>query len=313
MNEPVVVTGASGFIGSHLCRRLAAQGVFTYAVSRSCQPGRDGSVLRARVDLTDPDAAAALVRQARPKVIFHLAGLPTAMRDAALVLPTFQANLVTTLNVLAAAQGVTPAPRVVLAGSLEEPSDPQAAPSSPYAASKWAASAYGRMFQAQFGLPVIIARVFITYGPTHTHLHKLVPYVIRAMLDGRAPRLSSGRREVDWVHVDDVVDGLLALADTPRAEGQTLDVGSGQLVPVRTVVERIAALADPRGRAPPVFDPALDRPEEQVRAANLAPTIACTGWRPRIDLNQGLASTVEWFRQGAPRPAERETHASAFH
>lgn len=290
----VLVTGAAGFIGSHLCRRLADMGADVHAVSRRLRRGVVGSIAYESVDLTDLEATRLLLRRSRPSLVIHLAGRADAARGVERVLPTFRSNLLTTVNLLVAASE-RGAPRVVLPGSLEEPQTAQTVASSPYAMSKSAASGYGRMFHELYQLPVAIGRIFMTYGPTRKNLHKLIPYVILALLDGQAPELSSGRRAVDWIHVEDVVEGLLALATAPAAVGASFDLGSGVCVPIREVVEHLVALIDPA--LMPHFDPALDRPQEQLRVADLARSRALLGWAPRIELDQGLADTVEWFRR----------------
>jgi UDP-glucose 4-epimerase len=294
----VLVTGAAGFIGSRLVAHLEKAGAETRAVSRSFAGLRRGTVTFESADLADPNVAGELIGRVKPQIIFHLAGLAAGARARDLVLPTFESNLRSTVNLLVAASeagGV----RVVLPGSLEEPEAADAVASSPYAMSKWAASGYGRMFHSLYGLDLTIARIFITYGPTRKDLHKLVPYVILALLRGEAPKLASGRRPVDWIHVDDVVDGLIALALAEGTAGQTLDIGSGALVPIRGLVEMIAQQF-PRGPQP-IFDALPERPFEQVRAADLSRTLAATGWEPRIALPDGLKATVEWFRAEAPR------------
>jgi UDP-glucose 4-epimerase len=290
----LLVTGAAGFIGTRLCERLAALDVTAHAVSRSVQGRSSGSVTYLQADLSELETTRRLLQRLQPDVVIHLAGLAAAARGLELVLPTFESNLLATVNLLTAARELG-APRIVLPGSLEEPERPDAVASSPYAISKWAASAYGRMFHELYGLPVAIGRLFITYGPTRKDPHKLIPYTILSLLDGRAPRLSSGRREVDWVHIDDVVDGLLALATAPQAVGQCFDIGSGRLVSIRGVVERLVALVDPA--LVPHFDASLDRPSEQVRVADVERTQRALGWVPRVDLERGLADTVDWFRE----------------
>ena len=292
----VLVTGAAGFIGSHLCDRLARHGIEVCAVSRRFTPVRKGSVSYQPGDLSDLEATRTLLRAVKPEVIFHLAGLAAGARDPSLVVPTFQSNLASTVNLLVAALE-TGKPRVVLPGSLEEPTEADALASSPYAMSKWAASSYGRMFCSLYQLPVAIGRVFITYGPTSKDLHKLIPYVTLALLRDDPPRLASGRRQVDWVHVDDVVDGLIALATAQKAIGATVDIGSGRLMTIRSLVERIVELVQPaRG---PLFDALPERPFEQVRVADVDRAFELTGWRPKVDFDAGLKSTVEWFRAHA--------------
>jgi nucleoside-diphosphate-sugar epimerase len=205
-------------------------------------------------------------------------------------------NLVTTVNLLTAATelGVD---RIVVVGSLDEPDrgELETVPSSPYAASKWAAGDYARMFHALFGTPVVIARPFMVYGPGQIDGRKLVPYVTRALLRGVAPELSSGRRPVDWIYVDDVVDGLLSLAATPGVGGETFDVGSGRLVPVRNVVLELADIIRPAVQIK--FGAVPDRPLEQVRVADAIDTKSRIGWEAQVALRDGLERSVKWYAE----------------
>jgi len=113
--------------------------------------------------------------------------------------------------------------RMVLAGSFEEPDEVDTAPCSPYAAAKWAASGYARMFHALYQVPVVVAKIFMVYGPGQLDYTKLIPYVTLSLLRGEAPMLSSGARLVDWIYVDDVVDGLIGCAQAPGIEGRTVN------------------------------------------------------------------------------------------
>jgi nucleoside-diphosphate-sugar epimerase len=297
----VLVTGASGFIGAHLCRRLLELGHRVAGVSRRHPESLPNGVEYCRADLASPGETAALLARVQPEWIFHLAGCVTGGRGMELVRPTFEANLASTVNLMEAAARQDGCRRFVLAGSLEEPDAVQSPPSSPYAASKAAATAYARLFHSLYDFPAVIARIFMVYGPDQKDARKLVPYVIESLLRGETPRLSSGTREVDWIYVDDVVDGLIRLAAAPGLEGRTLDLGSGELVPVRDVVERIARLMN--SSAPLHFDPAADRPMEQIRTADAARTESLAGWRPRVTLDEGLLATIAWHRRRmAPEP-----------
>jgi UDP-glucose 4-epimerase len=289
-----LVTGATGFIGGALCRRLLQGGARVQAVSRHEQrvPGSDERWWRA--DLTNLAAVRTLLDEARPQWIFHLGGLAAGSRDAAMVQQTLQANLLPVVNLLLAAQerGI----RLVLAGSLEEPRPDTTwpVPASPYAAAKLAAGAYARMFHALYRTPVVWLRLFMVYGPGQPDVRKLVPYVTLSLLRGEAPRLSGGTRPVDWVFVEDVVDAFLAAAVTPGTEGRSLDVGSGELTPVRKIVEELVRLVNPS--ISPHFGAVADRPLEQVSVADVETTTALLGWSPRTPLREGLARTVEWYR-----------------
>src|SRR5688572_13942737 len=176
----VLVTGASGFLGAALCARLASQGAAdVHGVSRRpAAPG--GGVGRWwQGALGEADFTRRLLREIRPTHVFHLAGAVTGVRDLAAVLPTFDANLAATGNLLtAAAEAGADKPRVVMAGSLEEPDEGAAPPSSPYAASKAAAYQYARLFESLYGVAVTVPRVFIVYGPGQDEPKKLIPYVV---------------------------------------------------------------------------------------------------------------------------------------
>jgi UDP-glucose 4-epimerase len=292
----VLVTGASGFIGEHLCRQLLSLGATVYGISRGEYTAYDQSIQWRRGDLADVGVVRDLLSDIKPEVIFHLASEVLGYRDLKFVLPTFHNNLTSTVNLLTIATELG-CQRIILAGSLEEPvaAEPYAIPCSPYSAAKWASSSYARMFLALYQTPVVIARLFMVYGPGQKDLNKLIPYVILSLLRRQAPKLSSGNRQVDWIYVDDVVDGLVATAEVPNIEGRTVDVGSGRLVTVRNIVELLCRLVG--SEVKPQFGALLDRPMEQVRFADINKTYAEINWKPRTDLEEGLSRTIDWCRK----------------
>jgi nucleoside-diphosphate-sugar epimerase len=281
----VLVTGASGFIGRRVCRQLADAGAVVHGVYL-----RSGLTLGHHqhcADLTDADTVRTLIARVQPHYVFHLAGHVTAAREVTSVRPTFDTLLGSTVHLLTALQG-THCRRVVLAGSLEEPDD-GSPPSSPYAAAKAASTLYARMFWHLYGVPVVLARIFMTYGPGQPDRRKLVPYVIDSLRAGDAPRLSSGVRPVDWVHVDDVAEALVRCACEPDLLGRTFDVGTGRVTTVREVVERLHRIL---GGPAPVFGALGERPAEQVKRADPSHLRALLGREP-IDLDAGLRRTVD--------------------
>jgi len=297
-----LVTGASGFIGSALCRYLSQAGMEVHGVSRMQRAATDSCVRWWSCRLDDSEAVRSLFKESKPDYVFHLASHVAGSRAVELVLPTFSANLTSTVNLLAAATEVG-CERILLTGSLEEPEPgPEyPVPSSPYAAAKFAASAYGRMFHALYNTPVTILRLFMVYGPGQQDLRKLVPYVTLSLLKGETPQLSSGARKVDWIYVDDVAAGYLAAASAKGVEGGTIDLGSGRLETVRTVVEELVELINPRVQ--PTFGSVPERALEQVRTADADSSMRRLGWRTHVDLHDGLARTVEWYREQQRRGA----------
>jgi UDP-glucose 4-epimerase len=290
--DVVLVTGATGFIGTPLCARLCSLGIQTHAVSRLPADSHSPSGLHWwQCDLTDAALTRDVVMAIKPTVIFHLASLPTGARSLELVLPIFNDGLRSTVHLLTAAAqaGVH---RFIYSGSLEEPRTAQAVPSSPYAAAKWGSSAYVRMFYRLYQLPTVIARLFMVYGPGQSQ-SKLIPSVIQALRRGHSPEVASGRRRVDWIYVDDVVEGLLRTATVPHVEGKTMDLGSGTLITIREVVESIVALMG--SSLQPRFGARPDPPFEVETQANLTRSRDLLDWQPAISLTEGLSKTIQSF------------------
>jgi nucleoside-diphosphate-sugar epimerase len=293
--KPVLLTGGSGFIGGHLCRRLAICKAKVHAVSREVRQSESEHVRWWQVDFRDIAAVRQIFKAIQPQVVFHLASHVVGARDLCQVLPTFYDNLASTVHLLTAAVE-TGCPRIVLANSSEEPPtfDGAAFACSPYAAAKWASSIYGHMFHRLFQLPVVTARIFMTYGPNQKDVQKLVPFVALHLLRGEAPKLSSGRRLADWIYVEDVAEGLLRAAVTPGIEGCAFDLGSGSLVSVREIAERIVEIVG--SSIGPVFGALPDRPFEQERLADTVFLSNRLGYQPRTSLKHGLETTVAWYR-----------------
>jgi nucleoside-diphosphate-sugar epimerase len=293
-----LVTGANGFIGRALVRRLVSAGVsVACAGRRGAQYAVDASSWSIG-DLADPAFAEHVVVDARSPVVFHLAGAVTGSRALEAVLPTFGDTLSSSVNVLLAATRAG-CERVVLMGSAEEPVGDEA-PSSPYAAAKWAARAYSWLFNFVYATPVVIARPFMVYGPDQPDVSKLIPYTITSLLAGVPPALSSGRRRCDWVYIDDVIDGLLAVTSASDCVGREVDLGTGTLTTNRGVVDTICDVLGsglaPRWGALP------DREHETELLADVAETRRLCGWSASTDLGSGLRQTVDWYRRQAAPP-----------
>ena len=311
--EKVLVTGARGFIGSQLCKRLVLSGVELHAVSR--QPPADvvawwqsigGDMSDApraatirwwNVDLVDLQATRELIRTVLPDRTYHLASLVTGSRSLEMVLPILHNNFLTAFNLLLST-AENRAGRIVLAGSVEEPDDQDPVPCSPYAAAKGAASGYARMFGALYQTEAVMTKIAMVYGPGQTDLTKLVPYVTTAFLRGERPKLSSGIRLIDWICVDDVVDGLIACAHASGAGGRTVDLGSGEVCSIGEIVQQLRELIP--GAPEPLFGAVPDRPLERLAKADVATSYESIGWSPSTTLQAGLRRTVDWYRS---RPA----------
>jgi UDP-glucose 4-epimerase len=298
-NSKVLVTGGRGFLGSHLCRHLRSRGAEIHVTSRFKRANSKRGPVWWQADCSEIDSVRKLLAAVKPDVIFHLSGTATAAPDLQWVLPTFESLVRSTVNILTVASG-SGCRRIVLTGSLTEPPSDrgEVAAGSPYAVAKLATTAYGQMFHAVYGAPVVVVRPFMTYGPGQD-FHKLIPYVIRALLRGQAPKLSRGLMRADWVYVDDVIEGLMAAGETKDlpSDSRTIDLGSGRLVSVRDIVMQLVCLT--RSPIRPLFGAIPDRPLEHERIAHLDNAF---GWKPVTSLEKGLEQTVEWYKRQLLRP-----------
>jgi nucleoside-diphosphate-sugar epimerase len=288
----VLVTGASGFIGRALCRRLLAERATVLGTARGkcSDPSLEG-VTWIRGDLADVQFARRLLADTRPELVVHLAGEVTGSRAIDAVAPTFTGSLQATVNLLTALAEIG-CERAVLVGSGDEPRSGEV-PSSPYAAAKAGATGYARMFHTLYALPIAVARPFMVYGPDDSDLSALVPHVITSVRRGRGPRLTTGRRRCDWVYKDDVVEALVTIGRSPACEGQQLDIGSGSLHTVREVAETIIRLTG--SVVTPEWGAIPDRPGEPEHVADITTTRRICGWSPATDLVTGLQRTIEWY------------------
>jgi nucleoside-diphosphate-sugar epimerase len=244
-------------------------------------------------DLVELEAARRLMRTIRPDITFHLASLVTGSRRFEMILPVFENNFLTAFNLLmATAENGTG--RVVLAGSFEAPDEADLVPCSPYAAAKWSAAGYARMLHALYQIPVVIAKIFMVYGPGQADHTKLIPYVTTSLLRQEVPKLSSGVRMVDWVYVDDIAEGLMGCGQTPGIDGRTVELGSGELLSIREVVQQLSDLVV--GTVVPHFGALPDRPLERVKKADIAESYKLIGWQPSTPLRMGLTRTVDWYK-----------------
>ena len=292
----VLVTGATGFLGWRLCQVLALLGAKPTGVSRSASestlpPGVESISL----DLTCRESALRRLGGATYDLVYHLAGSGSGRTDRNLLMPMLEANLLVTVHLLDAMAAAT-CGRLVIVGSSEEPrpgSDQP--PTSPYTAAKSGARSYALMFHILYGLPVVMLRLFLTYGPRQSR-SKVVPYTICTLLAGENPALTSGTKVCDAIYIDDAIRGMLMAGTAgPIADGETFDLGSGTGLTVRDLVTETANLIETPGSL--VLGKLSDRVEEIDSSADLTNTTAVLGWAPKWTTRDGLTETIRWYRQ----------------
>jgi len=312
------VTGAGGFIGSHLAERLVRDGHRVRALVR--YNGRDdrGQLDRLapevqseievhRGDLKDPEAVRQAV-QGRAWV-FHLGALIAIPYSYQNPLDVVQTNVLGTAHVLDACRSSGELERVVLTSSSEVYGTARFVPidethplrgQSPYAATKIGADALGESYHRAFGLPVTILRPFNTFGPRQS-ARAIIPTIISQALTRPVVRLGSLEPRRDLTYVKDTVAGFVAIAGCDRALGRAVNIGQGEDIAIGALVER---LADRLGRPIRVeTDAERIRPAASEVGRLLAGTALARelwGWAPRYSLDQALDETIAWVRDNLP-------------
>jgi NAD dependent epimerase/dehydratase len=311
----VLVTGAGGFIGSHLCERLVELGAEVRALVEYSSLGSwgwlDDSTARNELDVVsgdvrDRDSVAAAA--AGTEVVFHLAALIAIPFSYEAPSSYVETNVVGTLNVLRAAQ--LAGARVVHTSTSEVYGTARAVPigedhplqaQSPYAASKIGADKVAESFHLSFGLPVATLRPFNTYGPRQS-ARAVIPTILTQLLAGGGVALGNLTPTRDFTYVTDTVDAFVRIADCPAAIGRVLNVGSGKEIAIGELVERIETVLGRRAT--------VGREEERVRpaaseverlCADASEAQALLGWEPQVTLDQGLAATAEWLAENLER------------
>lgn len=316
-NRRVLITGADGFLGANLTKRLLNAGACLTTFSR----GRNQSLSLLSLEglLTQVDCSATgsvedlaqlqeLMRERRVEIVYHLAALPFVETGQGDPIQTFEINIGGTWNVLEAAR-LNQVERVVTVSSSHVYGDnpnlpykeeyyPQ--PSRPYETSKACADLLAQCYASSYQMEVDIPRLVNVYGPGDLSRTRIVPKIIRTVLAGQSPQLWQSEAVRDFLYVEDAVDALQAIVEKklPKSKSNRIfNFGSGNPVKIDELVQQIIALsAVPDVKLELQPQPA-DRAHEIIKQyVSIEKAERLLGWRPRTDLTSGLSQTIEWFK-----------------
>lgn len=310
----VLVTGADGFIGSHLTEALARVGA---SVRAFCLYNSNGSwgwldqsapAIRDALDVRLGDIRdARFVEQACEgiEVVFHLAALIAIPYSYTAPESFVDTNVRGTLNVLEAVRRARCA-RVVNTSTSEVYGTPDVLPiteqhplrgQSPYSATKIAADKLCEAYWSSFDVPVVTLRPFNTYGPRQS-ARAIVPTILTQLLAGQTViRLGNTKTRRDLTFVTDTVDGFLRAGEAAGVEGRIIQLGTGRAESVQDVFRAACVVCGLEARVE--HDPARVRPDRsEVMALQADPSLAreLLGWRATVTLEEGLARTADWLR-----------------
>lgn len=301
-----LVTGATGFVGSCLARRLVETKYDVHIFTRSNSNKwriRDlaGQVTEHEVDLRDAVLVEKTVAYINPMIICHLAtyGGLAFQRDFPVII---ESNLMGTVNLLRACEK-TGFDCFINTGSSSEygikhnpiSESDMLEPVGDYGVSKAAASLYCQSMALEKGLPVITLRLFSPYG-SWDDPQRLIPYVIKSLLRGESPKLSTPKSVRDYIYIEDVLDVFLKIIKEPVSGGKTINVGSGVQYSIGEVVSMITKSIG-NGLEPTWGKVNSQRPEPDSWVADISKAKRDLKWFPSTSLEDGLNKTVQWFKE----------------
>lgn len=313
-NKKVLVTGAGGFIGSHLTELLVESGAKVRAFVRYNSRSDSGFIqtftesVKDKLevcpgDLNELDTVEKAVDGC--EYVFHLAALPGIPYSYLHPYEVFQTNTIGTLNVLTALRGSKILKRVVITSTSEVYGTARYAPidenhplqaQSPYSASKIASDKIGESFYKSFETPVAIARPFNAFGPRQS-TRAVIPTIITQALTKKFIELGDLRPTRDFTYARDLGRGFMMIAENPKAVGEVINLGSGKEISIGDLAEKIIELTGRRARIK--TDKQRLRPaksEVHRLIADNTKARQILGWEPEHSLDEGLKKTIAWIK-----------------
>ncbi|MCW2586901.1 MAG: hypothetical protein JWN55_2417 [Frankiales bacterium] len=303
---PVLVTGATGFLGSHLTSRLLEEGADVHALTSTVSAVYPQRLLPVRERITlhegslaDRSAMDALAEQVRPRLIFHLGAYTHVGKSWQRVDECVQVNVQGTVNLLQALARFGFDKFVYtgtseIYGDVDVPfrEDGPVNPISPYSVSKYAGERYCRMFHQGKGWPLVMVRPFNAYGPAQSP-DRIIPEIIVRALKGQPLLMTQGKQTREFNFASDLAAGFLA-AGLHGRPGRLYNLGCGEEVSMRDLAATVLKLMNDPVEAQ--FGALPDRPTEIWRMyADSSRARTELGWSPQVGLAEGLQRTISWY------------------
>ncbi|MDO8638391.1 MAG: GDP-mannose 4,6-dehydratase [Candidatus Daviesbacteria bacterium] len=303
----VLVTGASGFVGSHLVNKLNLKKARVVTLSKK------GSKLPVNTvdevgSVENFDRLNEIIKKNKVKIIFHLAAQPIVEIGQANPIPTFEVNIRGTWNILEAARENN-IQKVIIASTVHVYGDnpkvpfkekyfPQ--PSRPYETSKVCADLLAQSFADTYNLPVEIPRFVNIYGPGDLNFSRLIPKVIKSILNNERPEVWDIGSVRDFLYIDDAINAYLTLAEKQLDNGKRMRVfnfGTGKPIKIYDLVLKIIEFANKE------IDVKMENPPEErsneikKQYVSISKAKKELGWKPQVSLDEGLAETIKWYKK----------------
>lgn len=307
--KSVLVTGASGFVGSHLVNKLISKKakVITLSKRGSKSPA---NTIDETGSVENFERLNEIIKKHKVQIIFHLAAQPIVEVGQANPVPTFEINIRGTWNILEAARE-NDIQKIVIASTVHVYGDnpkvpfkegyfPQ--PSRPYETSKACADLLAQSFADTYNLPVEIPRFANIYGPGDFNFSRLIPKVIKSILNNERPEVWDIGSVRDFLYIDDAVNAYLVLAQKQLHLGKRLRVfnfGTGKPIKIYDLVLRIIHLLNKDLEIKTENLPEERSNEIKKQFVSIAKAKRELGWFPAVSLDEGLSKTVNWYKDNS--------------
>lgn len=320
----ILITGGTGFVGGHLTARLVTLGRDVHLLARSDHALDRLGPLAERVtvwkgDLTDPESLKRAVEGASASMIYHLAARTDLRRtrpDLSEVAEVVTSDVIGSTNLLAALAAASHPPAfMVQTGSLAEygtgssPSDERQReqPISGYSAGLVMRTHLLQALQVRLPFPASTFRLALVYGPGQRDSF-LVPALIRAFSEGRPFTITNGEAARDLIHVDDVVEALIAAEGRTDLGGEVINIGTGVEHPTADIGNLIASLMDAKDHLIVENTPRVG--DQAHFCGNVEKALCHLDWKAKVTLKKGLKRTIAWYRASETATAANPSPSS---
>lgn len=297
-DKKVLITGITGFVGSHLAKRLETLGAKVYGISRTTE---GENIIKANI--SNFSAVNKFMRNSKINICYHLAGESLVESGQKDPYNTFKINIGGVLSILGSArknklEKIIVASTTHVYGSNKLPYLEEYAPepSRPYETSKACIDLIAQSYAETFNLPVLIPRFVNIYGPGDLHFTRLIPKTIKAVLLGISPKMWGGEAVREYLFIDDAVDAYikLAKADLSLLKGnRVFNFGSGIRISVKDLIEKIIDSSDKNLKIKKIDDGRSSEIKSQYVSSIKAKKLL--GWKPKTTLEEGLKKTLAWY------------------
>lgn len=295
--KKVLVTGASGFVGSNLTARLSYLGADVIGISRS---GRGKTI---KADVVDFSLIDKIIRTRKIQICYHLAAESLVESGQADPYNTFKSNIEGALNVLETARKYS-LEKVIIASTSHVYGDHKPPylerfsprPSRPYETSKTCIDLIAQSYANTFSLPVLIPRFVNTYGPGDLNFNRLIPKTIKSVLHDESPKMWGGGARRDYLYIDDVIRAYILLGQASMSKigkNRIYNFGSSNIFSVQEIIEKIIEISGKKFKIQKIQDERDFEIKTQYSSWRKAKKVF--NWDPQFSINEGLSETIKWY------------------